>query len=123
MAETEVSPPPAPVAEEVVAEGGGVAAAESGTRRDGKPERPRRELEEIPDMTVEEAHKALNALPKVRGGTEQYNMAFRISMIGVFGSTLSGCSVWRGSRGGKKRRLLLAMKPRGWICKQLHRGL
>lgn len=98
MAETEASPPPVPAAEEVVAESGGVVAAESGARRDGKPERPRRELEEIPDMTVEEAHKALNALPKVRGGTKQCNRGPEVSTIGAFGSTLSAWDAWRVSR-------------------------
>lgn len=59
MAETDVvSPPPAPVEEPV-----GKDASE---RREGRPERPKREHEEVPDMTVEEAHKALNALPKVK---------------------------------------------------------
>lgn len=58
MAETEVvAPPPVPVEEPL-----GKDASE---RREGRPERPRREPEEIPEMTVEEAHKALNALPKV----------------------------------------------------------
>lgn len=64
MAETEVvSPPSEPTP---VPEGESSAGKESSTaeRRDGKPERNRRE-EDIPDMTVEEAHKALNALPKV----------------------------------------------------------
>lgn len=63
MAETEVVlPPAAPVMEESL--GGGRDASPT-DRREGRPERPRREPEEIPDMTVEEAHKALNALPKV----------------------------------------------------------
>lgn len=58
MAETDVvSPPPAPIEEPV-----GKDASE---RREGKPDRPKREYEEVPDMTVEEAQKALNALPKV----------------------------------------------------------
>ncbi len=58
MAETEVvSPPPVPTEEALVKD-----VAE---KREGKPERPKREPEEVPDMTVEEAHKALNALPKV----------------------------------------------------------
>lgn len=59
MAETEVvSPPPVPLEEPV-----GKDAPE---KREGKPERPRRELEDIPEMTVDEAQKALNALPKVK---------------------------------------------------------
>lgn len=57
MAETEVlPPPPAPAMDEPVAK-------DAAEKRDGKPER-RREREEIPEMTVEEAQKALNALPK-----------------------------------------------------------
>lgn len=59
MAETEVAtPPPVPVEESV-----GKDASE---KREGRPERPKREQEEVPTMTVEEAQKALNALPKVR---------------------------------------------------------
>lgn len=58
MAETEVaSPPPVPVEESI--------GKDASDKREGRPERPKREQEEIPDMTVEEAHKALNALPKV----------------------------------------------------------
>ncbi|CAM9182476.1 unnamed protein product, partial [Sphacelaria rigidula] len=81
MAETEASPPPVPAAEEVVAESGGVVAAESGARRDGKPERPRRELEEIPDMTVEEAHKALNALPKAEPQPDNEEHELKVTAI------------------------------------------
>lgn len=55
MAETEVASPPQLPVEEHTGK--------------GRPERPRREPEDVPDMSVEEAHKALNALPKVRGGT------------------------------------------------------
>lgn len=58
MAETDVASPPLVPLEEPV----GKDAPE---KREGKPERPRREPEDIPEMTVEEAHKALNALPKV----------------------------------------------------------
>lgn len=58
MAETEVAtPPPVPTEEPI-----GKNASE---KREGRPERPKREPEEVPDMTVEEAQKALNALPKV----------------------------------------------------------
>lgn len=58
MAETEVAtPPPVPTEENL--------AKDVTDKREGKPERPKREPEEIPDMTVEEAQKALNALPKV----------------------------------------------------------
>ena len=59
MAETEVvvTPPPVPTEE--------APAKDAGEKREGKTERPKREPEEVPDMTVEEAHKALNALPKV----------------------------------------------------------
>eukprot|EP00752_Nemacystus_decipiens_P012546 g11112.t1 len=57
MAETEVvAPPPAPTEE--------TFAKDAADKREGKPERPKREQEEVPDMTVEEAQKALNALPK-----------------------------------------------------------
>eukprot|EP00903_Cladosiphon_okamuranus_P017482 g16102.t1 len=57
MAETEVvAPPPVPTEESV--------AKDVTDKREGKPERPKREPEEVPDMTVEEAQKALNALPK-----------------------------------------------------------
>lgn len=56
MAETEVASPPQPPVEEIAGK--------------GRPDRPRREPEDVPDMSVEEAHKALNALPKVRGGVE-----------------------------------------------------
>lgn len=66
MAETEVvlaPPAPTPATESDSLAGREDAPAE---RRDGKPERSRRD-EDIPEMTVEEAHKALNALPKVRG--------------------------------------------------------
>lgn len=60
MAETEVvSPPPVPTEESES------VAKDATDKREGKPERPKREPEEIPDMTVEEAQKALNALPKV----------------------------------------------------------
>lgn len=59
MAETEVAtPPPVPVEE--------TAGKDASEKREGRPERPKREPEEIPDMTVEEAKEALNALPKVR---------------------------------------------------------
>lgn len=58
MAETEVvAPPPVPTEE--------TFAKDATDKREGKPERPKREPEEVPDMTVEEAQKALNALPKV----------------------------------------------------------
>lgn len=61
MAETDVvSPPPVPVEEP--------SGKDGSERREGKPERPRREQDDVPDMTVEEAHKALNALPKVGKG-------------------------------------------------------
>lgn len=63
MAETEVASPPAPPA---VEEQPAVVKDAPERREGGRPERPRREPEEIPDMTVEEAQKALNALPKVR---------------------------------------------------------
>lgn len=63
MAETEVAtPPPVPVEEQQQP----AAGKDASEKREGRPERPRREPEEIPDMTVEEAQKALNALPKVR---------------------------------------------------------
>ena len=45
-------------------------------RKEAKPDRPRREPEEVPDMTVEEAHKALNALSKV-GTVTRYNGSTR----------------------------------------------
>lgn len=64
MAEVEViSPPPVPTP---AAEGESIAGRDHSPteRRDGKPDRPRRD-DDIPDMTVEEASKALNALPKV----------------------------------------------------------
>lgn len=58
MAETEVvAPPPVPTEE--------TFAKDATDKREGKPDRPKREQEEVPDMTVEEAQKALNALPKV----------------------------------------------------------
>lgn len=58
MAETEVAtPPPVPTEEPI--------GKNAGDKREGRPERPKREPEEVPDMTVEEAQKALNALPKV----------------------------------------------------------
>lgn len=71
MADAEVVSPPQPPAvdESLGKPGDGVApGAVADQRRDGKPERPRREPEDIPDMTVEEAQKALNALPKVGQG-------------------------------------------------------
>lgn len=52
-----MTPPPVPTEE--------APAKDAGEKREGKTERPKREPEEVPDMTVEEAHKALNALPKV----------------------------------------------------------
>lgn len=70
MAETEVvSPPPVPLEEPV--------EKDAPEKREGKPERPRREPEEIPEMTVEEAHRALNALPKVRFVGTWYNSSVR----------------------------------------------
>lgn len=66
MADTEVLPPPVLVEDPLAKETPGSGVADQGGRRDGRPERPRREVEDTPDMTVEEAHKALNALPKVR---------------------------------------------------------
>ncbi|CAM9420671.1 unnamed protein product [Ectocarpus sp. 12 AP-2014] len=57
MAETEVAtPPPVPTEEPT--------GKDVPDKREGRPDRPKREPEEVPDMTVEEAQKALNALPK-----------------------------------------------------------
>lgn len=78
MAETEVvSPPPVPLEEPVW--------KDAPEKREGKPERPRRELEDIPEMTVEEAHKALNALPKVNKKNRWYTQFQYKTKCTVFG--------------------------------------